>query len=92
MAALRFAPPRGAGEPGQAPVSRETPDLEPEGALQLALSRAISDLTDFRDRIDGGVRRRGEKYRVSPGEFGRAERVFRGGLEAVAEYRRRRPG
>jgi hypothetical protein len=91
MAALRFALPRGAAEPIEPAIRPEYQDLVPEASLQLALDRAITDLTEMRDRIEGGVRRRGGDYRFSPGDMARGERVFREGLGAVGEYRRRRP-
>ena len=88
--AVTFAPLRSAPSEPYEPAEPD-PALSPEVALWNAVATAVRELTQFGDRIAGGVSRT-DDYRVGPADLARARRVFNEGLEALGRYQHRRKG
>ena len=92
-AAITFAPFRSSLETSVDLAERGADQgLSPESDLFLAMQRAARELGQFGDRIEGGIRRAGEDYRVGQADLARVRRVFNEGIEALGRYQHRRRG
>lgn len=92
MAALRFAPLRGADEPTIETAVEDAPDPEPAKDLLAELYRAERSLSALRQTISADLaKHRGDDYRVSPRLMARVLEVPRDITAAHNRYRDRRP-
>lgn len=92
MAALRFAPLRGADEPIVEPAVEYAHDPEPAKDFLADLYRAERALSALRQTISAELaRHRGDDYRVSPRLMARVLEVPRDITAAHNRYRDRRP-